>query len=244
MKMKTQWRVLFAVGVYLAEFAGSLALLAVPLGALRGFLAALIALAVAAVTYLALFRQWVVRWGATGDEAVRPMPGDDIVPPSVRCTTRAITIDVPAAQVWPWLVQLGYGRAGWYSDHVFKIGGQRGGDQIRPEWQQLRPGDRILMMPGACFDVVAVEDGHYFVARTPDGTTSWCLDVEPLDQHSCRLISRWRAKWSAAAAGAYWITVSEPSAFLTERRMLREIKARAEQATLLGNDYRHQAAWR
>jgi hypothetical protein len=239
--MKTQ-RVFFAVAMYLAEFAGSVALLAIPLGAVRGFLAALTALAVAAVTYLALFRRRVVRWGATDDEAGRPMPGDDLVPPSARCTTRAITIGVPAGQVWPWLVQLGYGQAGWYSDHVFKIGGQRGAEQIRPEWQQLRPGDQILMMPGAGFDVVAVEDGHYFVARTPDGTTSWCLDVEPVDPHSCRLISRWRAKWSVAATGANWITVSEPSAFLTERRLLQEIKARAEQATVPGPDHRHRAS--
>ena len=137
--MKTQRRGFFAVGVYLVEFAGLVALLAVPPGALRGFLAALTALAVAAVTYLGLFRRWVVRWGATEDEAGRPMPGDDIVPPGARCTTRAITIGVPVAQVWPWLAQLGYGRAGWYSDHVFKIGGQRGAEQIRPEWQQLHP---------------------------------------------------------------------------------------------------------
>ena len=228
--MKTQRCVLFAVAVYLVEFAGLVALLAVPLGAVRGFLAALTALAVAAVTYLGLFRRRVVRWGATDDEAGRAMPGDDIVPPAARCTTRAVTIGAPASQVWPWLAQLGYGRAGWYSDHVFKIWGQRGAGQIRPEWQQLLPGDRILMMPSTGFDVVAVEDGHYFVARTPDGTTSWCLDVEPLDQHSCRLISRWRSKWCVTAVGANWITVSEPSAFLTERRMLREIKARAEQA--------------
>ena len=50
----------------------------------------------------------------------------------------------------------------------------------------LRPGDQILMMPGSGFDVVAVENGHFFVARAPDGTTSWCLAVETLDQRSCR----------------------------------------------------------
>jgi hypothetical protein len=230
--IKTRLRVLLAVALYLAEFGGLVALLAVPLGAFWGFLIALTALAVATVTYLGLFRRWVVRWGATDDEARRPMPGDDIVPPSARCTTRAVTVGVPASQVWPWLAQLGYGRAGWYSSsHLFGTGGKRGTDQIRPEWQQLRPGDRILVLPGTGFDVVAVEDGHYFAARTPDGSTSWCLAVEPLDQHSCRLISRWRSEWYVAATSATWLTVSEPSAFITERRMLLEIKARAEQAT-------------
>ena len=80
-EMKTQRRALFAAAVYLAEFVGTVALLAVPLGVVRGFLAALTALAVAAVTYLALFRRRVVRWGTTAGEAGRPMPGDDIVPP-------------------------------------------------------------------------------------------------------------------------------------------------------------------
>jgi hypothetical protein len=57
------------------------------------------------------------------------------------------------------------------------------------------PSDGILMIPVSGFDVVGVEDGHCFAARTPDGTMSWRLDVEPRDRHSRRLISRWRAQW-------------------------------------------------
>jgi hypothetical protein len=67
-------------------------------------------------------------------------------------------------------------------------------------------------------------------------------DVEPLDQHSCRLISRWRATWSVTATGATWITVSEPGSFVIERWMLPEIKARAEQATQPGPDHCHRAS--
>jgi len=90
------------------------------------------------------------------------------------------------------------------------------------------------MMPGSGFDVAEVQDGHYFTARAPDQTMSWCLAVEPLDQHSCRLISRWRARWHVTLASAAWIALSDPGAFIMERRMLLGIKARAEQAVRPG----------
>jgi hypothetical protein len=90
------------------------------------------------------------------------------------------------------------------------------------------------MMPGSGFDVTEVQDGRYFTARAPDQTVSWCLAVEPADQGSCRLISRWRARWHLTPASAAWIALSEPGAFIMERRMLLRIKARAEQAARPG----------
>jgi hypothetical protein len=85
-------------------------------------------------------------------------------------------------------------------------------------------------MPGSGFDMVDVEDGHCFVALAPDQTMSWRLAAEPLDQHSCRLISRWRARWRITPASALWIALSDPGAFIMERKMLLGIKARAEHA--------------
>jgi hypothetical protein len=233
-EMKTQWRILFAVAGFAVEFGALVALLADPLGAWTGFLVVLAAQAVTAVTYFGLVRPRLARWGATDYEAVQPMPGDDIAGPHARCTTRAVTVGVPACQVWPWLAQLDDGQAGWDSQPVFGTGEQRGPEQIQPGRQQLCPGDRILTIPGPGLEVVAVQDGHYAVARTPDASMSWCLATEPLDQHSCRLISRWRAQWLVTPANARWITLSDPRSFLTERRRLLGLKARAEQATQLG----------
>ena len=62
-----------------------------------------------------LARPWHLRWGATAAELNAPMPGDDIVPGAPFNATRAITFGAPPEQVWPWIVQLGYGRAGFYS---------------------------------------------------------------------------------------------------------------------------------
>jgi hypothetical protein len=234
MEMKTQGRILFVVAGSLAEFGALVALLADPMGAWHGFLTALAAVMLAVVIYLPFVRPWQVRWGATGEEVARPMPGDDIAGPGARCTTRAVTIQAPAGQVWPLLAQPGYGRAGWYSYDWRDNPGQRSAGQIRPLGQQFSPGDDTRMMPGAGFDLVQVEDGHYFVVRAPDQTMSWCLDLEPLDQHSCRLISRWRARWFNIPASAPWIALSDPSSFTTERRMLLKIKAQAEYAARSG----------
>ena len=228
--MRTQLRILLVVAGSVAEFSALVALLAGPLGAVRGFLVALAAVAAADLTYLGFIRPWQVHWGATSDEAIRPMPGDDITGSSARCTTRAVTVQAPAEQVWPWLTQPGYGQAGWYSYHWPGNGGQPGIGQTGPEPGQLGSRDPARMMPACGFEVVQVEDGHYFVARTPDQTMSWCLDLEPLDQHSCRLISRWRAKWLAVPASAPWVAMSDPGSFTTEHRMLLKIKTRAEHA--------------
>ena len=215
---------------HLIELAALAALLAAPLGTVPGILAALGVLTAVSVTYLSVLRPRLVRWGATDEEVAWPMPGDNIAAPGGQCATRAVTIGVPASQVWPWIAQLGYGRAGWYRDHVSDAGRKCSAAQIRPEWQQLAAGDRILIMPGSGLDVIAAEDGHYFVARTPDGAMSWCLEVKPVDQYSCRLISRWRARWLVTAASNPWTALSDPSSFATERRMLLGIKARAEKA--------------
>jgi hypothetical protein len=62
-----------------------------------------------------LYRRWHLRWGATDEEVRGPMPGDEIVPKSSFCGTRAITVDAPPEMVWPWIVQVGYRRAGFYT---------------------------------------------------------------------------------------------------------------------------------
>jgi hypothetical protein len=64
-----------------------------------------------------------LRWGATDAEVAAPMPGDELVPRSSFTATRAITIDAPPEAVWPWLVQLGYRRAGWYTYDLFDNAG-------------------------------------------------------------------------------------------------------------------------
>jgi hypothetical protein len=89
-----------------------------------------------------------MRWGATEEEAARPLPGDAVVEKADFVATRAITIKVPSHDVWPWLMQTRSGRAGWYTYDRFDNAGVPSATQILPELQQLAGGDLIPMVVG------------------------------------------------------------------------------------------------
>ena len=187
--------------------------------------------AVGTVGVLGVYRLWVQpwqhRWGATDEEVHRAMPGDDLIQVAAS-TTRAIAIAAPPDQVWPWLVQIGYGRAGWYSYDWIDNDGRPSADRILPQLQQLGVGDRILMLPEMGPPVLESQPNRYFVAGDQEGPT-WCLALYPTPG-GCRLVSRWRAAWHMTLADAFWILISDPGPFIMERRMLKGIKARAERA--------------
>jgi hypothetical protein len=187
--------------------------------------------AVGTATVLGAYRLWVQpwqhRWGATDEEVSRAMPGDDLIP-GAASTTRAIAIAAQPEQVWPWLIQIGYGRGGWYSYDWIDNDGRPSADRILPELQQLRVGDRILMLPDMGPPVLEIQLNRYFVAGDQEGST-WCLALYPT-RGGCRLVSRWRAAWHMTFANAFWILISDPGPFIMERRMFKGIKARAERA--------------
>jgi hypothetical protein len=205
---------------------GGIALLVILLGRLGLVMAALGASTVL-VVYRLLIQPWQHRWGATDEEVRRPMPGDDLIP-DASGTTRAITVAAPPEQVWPWLVQIGYGRGGWYSYDWIDNDGRPSADRILPELQQLKVGDQILMLPEMGPRVREIQPNRYFVAGDHEAS-SWCLALYPTAQ-GCRLVSRWRADWHMTLANAFWILLSDPGSFIMERKMLKGINARAERA--------------
>jgi hypothetical protein len=104
----------------------------------------------AAAAYWFIVKPWHNRWGATDEEVARPLPGDEFVPEAKIGATHAITIYAPPAQVWPWLVQLGQGRSGFYSyDFIETAMGLdiQAARQIKPEHQELAVGDLIPLAP-------------------------------------------------------------------------------------------------
>jgi hypothetical protein len=125
----------------------------------------------AAAAYVLVLRPWHLRWGASAGEARQHLPGDEIVPCPRMETTRAITIEAPAERVWAWLVQIGTGRAGWYSYDVLEnlLGLRvRSADRILPEFQQLAVGDVIPAAPPPYlgFRVQRVEPPRALVTST------------------------------------------------------------------------------
>ena len=84
-----------------------------------------------------------MRWGATDEEVTAAYPGAGLVSHGQRAATMAVTIDAPPDQVWPWLVQMGGDRGGWYSWHRLDNGGRPSATGVRPEWQDLALGDYV-----------------------------------------------------------------------------------------------------
>jgi hypothetical protein len=193
-----------------------------------GILAAL----AAALTY-PLWRSWCLTWGASDDEAGMKLPGDELLPEPDVVTTRAIAIAAPQAAVWPWLVQMGPGRAGAYTyDWIENLAGldMHSADDIVPEYQHMAVGDSWKLGPkGAVLRVARMEEASSIVLRSDDANWVWAFILHG-DAEGCRLVSRNRIRW--AGAPLVWSAVAkyamEPGSLVMERKMLLGIKQRAE----------------
>jgi hypothetical protein len=177
-------------------------------------------------------RAWVMTWGASPDEVMRPLPGDELLAPADVVATRAITIDAPPSAVWPWLVQMGPGRAGAYTyDWVENLFGLRmhSADRIHPEWQNLQVGDVVRSRedrPGMRVEILEPE--RTLSNRSEAGDWVWTFALVPQDGGT-RLLSRNRIAMRGAAAGQrLGMLVMEPGSLVMERKMLHGIKERAE----------------
>jgi hypothetical protein len=111
-------------------------------------------------------RPRLLRWGASDDEVAGPYPGAELVPGGKRGATMAVTIGAPPDQVWPWLVQLGGDRAGWYSRDDLDNAGRPSARQIYPEWQHLALGDHVTYWtrrhgPVVAWDVAALQPDRF-----------------------------------------------------------------------------------
>lgn len=187
-------------------------------------------------------------WGAAPDEIQRALPGDELNPTPKWSYTTGITIHASAAKVWRWLIQLGQGRGGFYSYQWLEnlVGCQiYNAETIHPEWQNIQVGDRILLHPKAPALPVAIVDPERAVVlhanAAPNQTegapdqeyfnSTWGFYVFPIDDHTSRFISRWRADYANTRSSRmmYGPTLIEPISATMQREMLLGIKKRAEQ---------------
>ena len=182
-----------------------------------------------------VLRPWYSKWGATEAEVSGSLPGDEVVAKPVLTTTRAITIHAPAETIWPWLVQIGQGRGGWYSyERLENVVGceMDNADHILPEHQQLAVGDKVRLVPegrGPFFLVTAIEPGRAIILGGNDPPTTWSFVLDPLADHSTRLIIRFRQDFERTTANVVsWRVFTEPINFWMERKMLQGIKSRVE----------------
>jgi len=201
------------------------------------------------IAYDRSVRPWHQHWGMTPDELARFWPGDELVPNATSDATHGITIHAPAARIWPWIVQIGQDRAGFYSYTQLEnlVGCEmQNANQIVPEWQQRKVGDMVWMTPKEKFngvgrmEIAVLQPNRAMIlipprdvppSQRPGGGANgtWGFILDPIDEHSTRLIMRGRGERQPrvrdrAFGYAFW----EPAHFVMERKMMLAIKERAE----------------
>jgi proline iminopeptidase len=203
----------------------------------------------AAVGALAFSRKRLRNLGATPAERRATLPGDEIIPGAKGASTMAVTIDLPPSEVWPWLVQMGCDRAGFYSWDSLDNGGRPSATEIHPEWQALAVGDRVVCTPDgrAWFDVERLEPERVLVLRSSidvrrrrpfdasgprpwffvDGV--WAFVLDELPEGKTRLVVRsFGIARPRLLLGAANLVFWDPAHVFMQTRQLRNLKRLVE----------------
>ncbi|MBX2997019.1 MAG: hypothetical protein KF893_00805 [Caldilineaceae bacterium] len=184
--------------------------------------------------YLFVLWPWMMRWGATDAEISMALPGDEITPQIAYQSTRAITINAPVAQVWPWLVQLGQDRAGFYSEDWLEnlfLADIHNADEIQAEWQQLAQGGLVRGAPADAYGGIAGPDPGWVVPLLEPERVLYLwgpMVLQPVGADSTRLILRSPTAPLAPTALLMGKLLYDPSHFVMERGLMLGVKARAE----------------
>lgn len=178
---------------------------------------------------LTLHQPWLEQWGSTPAEQTETFPGDDIAAGASAVYTRSISIAAPPSEVWPWLVQMGQDKAGFYSfdwAETLFTDPMRNASTIHPEWQQLEVGDLVHPFPPerglASWRVRQLEPEQFLMLATDDDDWSLAFDLRAASGGQTRLVSRFRSEpnWMNVALG--------PADLIVFPRLLVGVQQRAE----------------
>jgi hypothetical protein len=194
--------------------------------------AALAAGGAVAVAYMWMLRPWQLRWGATDEEVVRELPGDDLVARPTLDATRAITIRARPVDIWPWLVQVGVNRAGWYSYDLLDNLGRPSAREIIPDCQDIKPGDLLPMSPDGKHGirVHSLDRPRWMIWGTP-GDTTWVWVLDPQPDETTRVITRVRSRYRWLSPSIAFSLLLEFADIWMMRRMLLNLRERIEVTT-------------
>jgi hypothetical protein len=161
------------------------------------------------------------------------MTGDAVIFHPTHVETQAVTVDAPASDIWPWLVQIGSRRGGLYSydwlDRLFGFLERPSASRILPEFQQLAVGDRIEW--GREYLTVAGFEPNRALVLSYNGHGMqwvWQFGLYPLDARRTRLVSRGVERTPNTPTFWLFMRVMEPASFVMTSKMLLNVKNRAE----------------
>jgi hypothetical protein len=215
----------------------------------RFFIVAAALFALFNVVYFSALRGWHLRWGATGAELSAVAPGDKLLADARPGATHAVTIHAAPEKIWPWLMQIGQDRGGFYSYTPLEnlIGCEMPKvERIVPQWPARKVGETVwfatpkhydgqakmiaaVVDPGRAFVMVSAPDWRRIQAGQPGREGSWGFTLEPAANGQTRLIARGRgASTQTFRSHLTNLFFWEPAHFIMERRMLLTIKRLAE----------------
>jgi len=201
------------------------------------------------IVFSPLLRPGYHRWGMQPEEASQPLPGDEYVPHPHSEVNAAVTVKVLPECVWPWFAQLGCQRAGWYSYDLLDNAGRPSAAEILPQFQTLAVGDTIKALPNGAFgfpvaafipnefltlggtlDTKTGKPGDPFHPPAEFFSGDQTFVLRPLPDGSTRLKFRMRTDWNQSfGMNLVYRGIVEPISFIMGRKMLLNIKKRAEQ---------------
>ena len=184
--------------------------------------------------YLVLIRPTQLQSGATREEVEGAMPGDDLVSHPTFLATRAITIRGRPEEIWPWIAQMGFDRAGYYGyDLIENLGSKRGirsAESIVPELQHPKPGDLMPISSVAHLVFGTIEPDHYLIWQSEviphDGAFTWAL--YPIDEGHTRLVSRIRLRYHRTSLALVLDLFTEFADHVAVPEILAGVKGRVE----------------
>jgi len=205
--------------------------------------------ATSGLAYHFALRGWCLHWGTTPAEARATLPGDDLFPVYAGDATHAITIQAPPQKVWPWVMQIGQDRSGFYSYSFLEnlVGCDMPKvEHLVPEWKPRAVGETVwfvtprhfggqgrmiaaIVEPQRSFVMVSPKDWERLQAGKLAQEGFWSFTLEPLGDGQSRLIARARGATppsfaSRAVGRLFW----EPMHFVMEQKMLRTIRDLSE----------------
>jgi hypothetical protein len=219
--------------------------------------------ALAVGAYAFFVRPRMLMAGATYQEVDSPYPGAELIPGSSRGGTMATTIDAPPSAVWPWLVQMGCDRAGWYSWDLLDNGGAPSAERIHPEWQELRVRDRLQSTPSGSgwFEVAALDPERFLALRAPIDVRAarpfdtggvrprvytdsvWCFQLKELPGERTRLlVSGYGVERPRALLAVIDCLFWEPAHWIMQKRQFKNLARRAERTAPAAVEHHDQTA--